>query len=117
MDRSAVIYLLTPVYTQDAKKIQTVTYTPRLVYVNVSSITLSEYTEGVRIGLNPEFRFTMFSPEYHGEKELTYNGVTYTIYRTYRGSNETLELYAERKQGNNYVEPAEGANNGNDSAP
>ena len=101
MDRSTAIYLLTPVYTQDERKVQTVTYTPRLVYANVSSVNLSEFTEGVRMGLNPEYRFTMFSPEYHGEKELTYNGVTYTIYRTYRGRNETLEMYAERKQGNN----------------
>lgn len=43
----------------------------------------------------------MFFGDYQGEKTVEYNGVTYGIYRTYLGRNDTIELYAERKGGTN----------------
>lgn len=71
-----------------------------MVYCNVSSVTGSEWFEGGRNGLNPQYRFTMFAPDYEGEEVLEYNGERYAIYRTYVGQNETIELYTEKKKGN-----------------
>ena len=42
---------------------------------------------------------TMNVFDYANEKELVYNGSVYSIYRTYLGRNDTIELYVQRKQG------------------
>lgn len=76
------------------------TETRRMVYCDVRSVTQSEWFEGGRNGLNPEYRFTMFAPEYHGENICEYNGNRYTIYRTYLARNEMIELYVQKEQGN-----------------
>lgn len=49
--------------------------------------------------MNPEYRATMFSPDYNGEQIAELDGVRYGIYRTYLGRNETVELYLEKKAG------------------
>ena len=51
--------------------------------------------------MNPEYRFTMFAPDYEGERTVKYHGKAYSIYRTYLGRTDTIELYAERKGGTN----------------
>ena len=51
--------------------------------------------------MNPEFRMTMFFGDYGGEQMLIYNGKSYSVYRTYQGRNDTIELYVERKGGTN----------------
>lgn len=101
MDRSDVITLLSSVISVDDYGVERMTRTSRDVYVQVDSVTRSEFFEGGRAGLNPEFKFTMFAADYEGERELIYNNLTYTIYRTYYGRNDNLELYAERKGGSN----------------
>lgn len=101
MDRSATVTLINHTYTIDVYGVQRETITTRQVFAQVESVSLSEWTEGGRMGLNPEYRFTLFSPEYRGEKELVYKDITYTVYRTYNARNDAVELYAERKQGNN----------------
>lgn len=78
-----------------------VTVRARTVFCNVNSVTRSEFFEAGRNGLNPEFVFTLFFGDYEGEHTLIYNGLAYAVYRTYRGRNDTLELYAERKGGTN----------------
>lgn len=70
------------------------------MYCDVRSVTQSEWFEGGRNGLNPEYRFTMFAPEYHGEQICEFNGNRYTIYRTYLARNEMIELYVQKEQGN-----------------
>ena len=101
MDRSATVTLIKHTYTIDTYGVQREAITTRQVFAQVESVSLSEWTEGGRMGLNPEYRFTLFSPEYRGEKELVYKDITYTVYRTYNARNDAVELYAERKQGNN----------------
>lgn len=100
MDRSNVIYLISETWTPDQYGVMKAKHTERKVYCDVTSVTLSEWSEGGRIGLNPEYRMSMFSPDYHGEEILKYNGILYTIYRSYRGRNETIDLYVERRHGN-----------------
>ena len=101
MDRSNVITLVKEAYTKNDYGVQIPTPTRREVYAQVDSVTANEFFEGGRNGLNPEYRFTMFAPDYDGERVVEYNGNAYAIYRTYAGRDDTLELYAERKGGTN----------------
>lgn len=101
MDRSNVIKLISSTKTQDNNGVWRETLTERQVFCNVSSVTASEFFEGGRNGLNPEYRMTMFNGDYQGETMLKFNGRTYAIYRTYLDRNDNLELYVERKGGTN----------------
>ena len=103
MDRSDVITLLSVTKTQDAYGVWREVVTGREVFCQVSSVTRSEFFEGGRVGLNPEFRMTMFIGDYDDEKTLIYKEKTYAVYRTYIGRNDTIELYVERKGGTNGI--------------
>ena len=99
MDRTAVAYLITTTFTADAYGVQWPTETKRKIYCDVSNVSASEWFEGGRNGLNPELRITTFSADYNGEKVVEYNGSRFTIYRTYKARNDTIELYCERREG------------------
>ena len=99
MDRSTPIYLISTTYTEDAFGVLQPTTTKRLVYANVTSVSASEWFEGGRNGLNPEFRMTMFGPDYEGEEIVEYNGALYSVYRTYTAKTDRLELYVEKRKG------------------
>jgi hypothetical protein len=100
MDRSTPIYLITETWTRDAYGINQKTETERKVYADIRSVGMSEWFEGGRNGLNPELQMTMFFGDYQGEKIVKYNGIRYTVYRTYFARNDTIELYVERREGN-----------------
>lgn len=99
MLKQTPIYLVDQTYSENDAAIISEQPTERMVLADVTSVSLSEWSEGSRIGLNPEIRFTMFYPDYHGEEILKYNGNYYTIYRTYIGRNATIDLYCERRHG------------------
>ena len=102
MDRSDVIELIPVTYTKDTAGIQRATEgEPREVMCQVDSVTRNEFFEGGRNGLNPEFVFRVFFGDYEGERLVEYRGKRYSIYRTYHGRNDMMELYAERKGGTN----------------
>lgn len=101
MDRSAEITLIRETKTQDAYGVWRNTTTERTVFCQVNSVTRSEFFDGGRNGLNPEYVFTMFFADYDGERTVRYNGNVYGIYRTYHGRTDRIELYAERKGGTN----------------
>ena len=100
MDRTAVAYLIAETFQKDAYGVLQPTTTRKKIYCDVSSVSMSEWFEGGRNGLNPELRLTMFSGDYNGEKLIEYNGTEYSIYRTYLRRNDVLELYVERRGGN-----------------
>lgn len=104
MDRSRVITLVAETRTQDAYGVWRPTQTTRDVFAQVDSVTRSEFFEGGRNGLNPEYVFRMFFGAYKGEKICIYNGVAYSIYRTFIARSDIIELYAERKEGVNQIE-------------
>lgn len=101
MDRSDVITLIKSTRTRDAYGRWIPQETTKDVYVQVDSITRSEFYEGGRNGLNPEYRFRLFFGDYGGETECEFHGLRYSIYRTYLRRNDVLELYVERKGGSN----------------
>ena len=93
--------LLSTTKAQNAYGVWVESPTSRMVFCQVDSVTRAEFFDGGRNGLNPEYRMTMFFGDYNGEKLLSYNGQTYSVYRTYQGKNDTIELYVERKGGTN----------------
>ena len=102
MDRSDVIKLIPITYAKDANGIQRATEgEPRAVMCQVDSVTRSEFFEAGRNGLNPEFVFRVFFGDYERARLVEYRGKRYSIYRTYHGRNDMMELYAERKGGTN----------------
>lgn len=99
MDRSTPIYLVEETYTEDQYGVLLPTTTERKVYANVTSVGASEWFEGGRNGLNPEYRIRMFGPDYKGEEIVKIGTAYYTIYRTYQERTDVLELYIEKRKG------------------
>lgn len=100
MNKSSVAYLVSESYTQNNYGVLEKEETKQKVFVDVSSVSSAEWFEGGRNGLNPQYRFTMFSFDYQGEKIIEYNSKQYTIYRTYSRKVDEIELYTELKKGN-----------------
>lgn len=119
-----VIALVAKTRQTDAYGRQQPAETTREVFAQIDSVSRAEYFAAGQNGLNPEYRFTVFSGEYNGEREADYNGVRYSIYRTYQpsayvrhdnakthegsisrntnaGNVDRIELYASRKVGVN----------------
>ena len=110
MDRSDVITLLSTTLQQDDYGVWRETETGRDVFCSVDSVTRSEFFEGGRNGLKPEFRITMFAGDYNDEKTLKYKDKQYSVYRTFYGRNDTIELYVERKTGTDRRSSSNGSN-------
>lgn len=102
MDRSRAIYLISEKKVQDDEGVWRLSEeSRRKAYAQITSVTASEFFEGGRNGLNPEYRFTVFFADYHGEEILEYNGKLYSVYRTFIARKDYIELYTERKGGVN----------------
>lgn len=99
MDRSVTFDLLTETMTQDSIGQFVRTTQRRTVFGQVYSVTASEFFAGGQNGFKPDLRVTMFGPDYQDEENLELEGKIYSIYRTYRGKNDTLELYLEKRRG------------------
>lgn len=100
MDRSEVITLITETTTLDSLNVPTVlAHSERDVFAQVQSVNASEWFEGGRNGLNPEYRFTLFKYDYDGEQIVRYKGTVYQIYRTYERRDDEIELYCEKRKG------------------
>ena len=100
MDRSDVITLIGYTHTQDAYGVQKREETSREVFCQVQSVSRQEFFSAASQGMRPALVFVMFEPDYHGEEIVDYNGVRYTIYRSYVRRDDFIELYAEKRQGN-----------------
>lgn len=101
MDKTNILYLVSVEYEKDQYGVDRATRTERKVYCDVSSVTSAEFFQGGAQGLKPDLRFTMSMFDYNDEEECVFEGKAYSIYRTYRGKNDTIELYVEKKQGVN----------------
>lgn len=100
MDRSIVISLIAEtVVESDLHVPQAVQQTERDVFADVTSVTGSEWFEGGRNGIVPEYRIVVFKYDYQGEQLLRYNGTVYQIYRTYDRRTDELELYCAKRKG------------------
>lgn len=93
-----VIKLIERTITTDAYGNEVAAETKKTVMCEVESISQSEFYAAANTELDPEYRFVVFFGDYSGEEIVEYDGARYSIYRTYRAS-DNLELYAERKIG------------------
>lgn len=98
--RSSIAYLVSYDYQQNDYGVLERTATKRQVYVDVVSVSASEFFEGGRNGLKPALRFSMFKYDYSNEDVIEYNDIQYSIYRTYVKNYDQIDLYVELKKGN-----------------
>lgn len=96
-----ILTLLQVTTEKDSRGVQKKTVTPRDVFCKCRSVSRSEFFDGGRNGLNPEFVFDVFSAEYGGETLCRFRGNSYAIYRTYVSGSDYVELYAQREGGAN----------------
>lgn len=68
----------------------------------ISSISQSEFMQSGQIGLKPEYRFKIWQNEYNNQKIVEYNGLRYSVYRTFFAKDGRIELYTEARTGENY---------------
>lgn len=97
------VMLVAATYNRDEYGVMKKTEAETAVYGYTDSLSASEIFEGGRNGLKPQFRFVMTELDYHGQTVLIRNDERYSVYRTYRPNNGTVELYCERKGGVNGV--------------
>lgn len=72
---------------------------PELVYCAPVSIGQHEFSISVQAGLKSKLTLIIDHDEYDGEKEVEYNRVKYSVYRTYVRSDGDIELYCEVRTG------------------
>lgn len=99
MNIAETISLLTKVYATDSIGQQIPTVTKTDVIALVESASQSEYFNAGQMGLKPEFKFTVILTEYEGQEDIEYRGEIYSIYRTYRRNDGRIELYTQKKVG------------------
>ncbi len=73
--------------------------TARQVFCSVESVSRAEWAAAGQLGLAPQWRVTLFAPDYNGEDAAELDGVRYGVYRTYHAKDDRLELYLERRVG------------------
>lgn len=106
MDRSTQITLITQTRTQDANGVwRKGNPTEKVVFAQVDSVTRAEFFAAGESGIKPELRFTMLDAEYNGERTVVYNGVYYSVYRTYHARTDIIELYVQLKAGTREITP------------
>lgn len=76
-----------------------ITEKEREVLVEVQSVNSTEFYAGQQGGLSPEYRFRINAFGYKNEKVCEFNGIRYSIYKTYKSDNNYIDLYAEEERG------------------
>lgn len=108
MDRPARIKLISETFSTDSIGQKIATETETSVFASVEDVSASEFVNAGQLGLKPAVKFTVFSPEYSGQRIVEYDSNRYGIYRTYRARGERTELYCERMVGYEAVSAAAG---------
>lgn len=92
------INLINETITRDTLTREIISETKTQVYAEVSSVSMSEWFEAGRNGLQADLRFKVFFGDYSGQRTIEYNSARYGVYRTFR-SGDYMELYTEKKAG------------------
>lgn len=100
MDRSTAFSLVRRIQSQDdiGQWVEELEF--RECFGQVGSVSAQEFFAGGQNGHKPELRIVMFAYDYCGEREARVGSEIFTIYRTYRGRNDMIELYLEARVGN-----------------
>lgn len=99
MNLAEKIALVSIEYAQDDLGEWTETWTKTEIFGWIESVTMNEFYQAGMQGLKPEFKFTIWLPEYGGQEIVEYNDKLYTVYRTYRRDDGRVELYVTERKG------------------
>ena len=103
MNKAITLDLIEKTYTIDAMGQRLATEKSTTVYATLQSVSRAEWTSystAGRSGLVPAYVALVFMGDYNGESIAEYDGKRYGIYRTYERDDEQVELYLEKKAGN-----------------
>ena len=93
MDRDTELILITPVMAADTYGIpQEGEPIRRSVFARVESVSRSEFFEAGRNGLRPDYKMTMFSYDYEGEKIVEFNGRRFNVVRAFQSEFDVKTL-------------------------
>lgn len=95
-----VIELINITIVKDSLKQEIEVRNQREVFANQRSVPQSEFFSAGQSGIRAEKMFEVRLVEYQEETLLSFNGKTYTVYRTYP-KGENIELYCEVRAGDN----------------
>lgn len=91
--------LIAKTYTTDSIGQPTVAETKRDVICELRSVSGTEFSQARQNGINPQYVFILSMFDYKREQEVEFEGVRYSIYRTYIADDNSIELYAEVQTG------------------
>lgn len=90
----SVIYLLSTTNSTNDLGDSIKIHAKRQVFAEKKSVRQSEFYQAAATGLKPEIAFEIWSREYQQEQLLDYEGILYTIIRTFK-KGEITELIGE----------------------
>lgn len=99
MDRSSQITLIKQTYSQNDIGEYVASETATTIFCSLKSVNQTEWFDGARKGMSPEYQVIINRNEYDGQTICSLNGIRYSIYRTYATKGENLELYLEKQVG------------------
>lgn len=70
--------------------------TETVILCGLKSVARNEYYSAATAGLRPEIVFIIHPYEYNGEQKVIYEGIRYSVVRSYSVNMEELELTCER---------------------
>ena len=85
--------------SKDQYGVQSPSEVSRQIFCNVRSVSAAEYFTAGQQGYRPEFSIAILAEEYEGEQLVEYREKRYNLIRTYRRSEDILELDVEERSG------------------
>lgn len=70
--------------------------TSRQVFADRKSVKQNEFYQAAQAGLKPEIVFVIRRIDYEDERLLSFNGLEYSVIRTFETKDEMIELVATR---------------------
>lgn len=94
-----IISLVSETYNKNEFGIDEPTPSETQVFARVMEISGKEFYNAGNANIKPAFKFVIWADEYNGAKIIKYGSAAYSVYRTYRTLENSLELYVEQKEG------------------
>lgn len=96
--KNDVITLVGKTFAKDKYGVMRETAHTCNVMAEIKSAGASEWFEGGRMGLNPQYTFVIRRIEYHKEEAVIFENVKYSVYRTYI-NGDRIELHVQEEKG------------------
>lgn len=94
------VFLILEEYEADAIGQEIAKETKKELFCEINSISQSEFNVAGHNGIKPECKVIIWEAEYNGEQIIEIGGKRFTVYRTYSRDDGKIELYSEKRIGN-----------------